>query len=399
MTPGGVLVLDGQTNQALACVRALGAAGFPVDVASRQRWPLAAWSRHCRASFRIAAETVAGFAPLVAWARRRGLTTVLPLTERSCLLLDAERATWEAAGIAVACAPGDALRRVFDKARTLAVAEACGVAVPPTRAPTSLAECRVAAEALGYPVVVKARWSNALQNGAFLQDPGAAYAATPETLEAAVLARRQGPDWPLLQRFVPGQGKGIFALCDHGRIVASFAHERLRDVRPSGSGSSLRRSIAVDPRLLAPAERLLEALAWHGPAMVEFRDDGAETPWLMEVNGRFWGSLQLAVAAGLDFPTLWVRLLRGEPVAPGAAAYREGVTVRWLWGDVKRLLYILKGRPPGFPGAYPTRVEGLRELVGRQPAGTRSETWDARDPLPALGEWVSGVRELARRLA
>ena len=167
-------------------------------------------------------------------------------------------------------------------------------------------------------------------------------------------------------------------------------------MRPSGSGSSLRRSVAVDPRLRAPAERLLAALAWHGPAMVEFRDDGVGEPWLMEINGRFWGSLQLSVAAGLDFPTMWVRLLNGEPVAP-AAPYREGVTVRWLWGDVKRLLYILKGRPRGFPGPYPTRLQGVRELIGRQPAGTRSETWDARDPLPALGEWVGGLRELAAR--
>lgn len=394
-----VLVLDGQTNQALACVRALGAAGFPVFVASPQRWPLAAWSRYCRASIRLASESAAGFAPLLPWARARGVTTVMPLTERACLRLDAQRPAWEAAGIAVGCAPGDALRRVFDKADTLMLAAACGVAVPPTRTPMSLAESLVAAEALGYPVVVKARRSNALQNGMFLPDPGTAYPATPRELEAAVLARRQGPDWPLLQRFVPGQGRGIFALCDRGRIVACFAHERLRDVRPSGSGSSLRRSIAVDPRLRAPAERLLAALVWHGPAMVEFRDDGAGEPWLMEINGRFWGSLQLAVAAGVDFPTLWVRLLRGETIALATTAYREGVTVRWLWGDVKRLLYILQGRPQGFPGPYPTRLQGLRELVARQPAGTRSETWDARDPLPALGEWVGGLRELATRVA
>jgi predicted ATP-grasp superfamily ATP-dependent carboligase len=88
-------------------------------------------------------------------------------------------------------------------------------------------------------------------------------------LTAAVQARRQGAHWPIIQGFVPGQGKGVFALCDRGRAIAWFAHERLRDVRPSGS-SSLRRSAPLDPRLLAPAERLLNALKWHGPAMVEF---------------------------------------------------------------------------------------------------------------------------------
>ena len=45
----GVLVTDGHTNPALACVRSLGRAGFNIYVASHyRRRPLAAWSRHSR---------------------------------------------------------------------------------------------------------------------------------------------------------------------------------------------------------------------------------------------------------------------------------------------------------------------------------------------------------------
>ena len=213
-------------------------------------------------------------------------------------------------------------------------------------------------------------------------------------LEESALAGRQGDCWPVIQGIVPGQGKGVFALYDHGAPVVWFAHERLRDVRPSGSGSSLRRSIPVDPRLQQPASRLLSAMAWHGPAMVEFRDDGTGAPCLMEVNGRFWGSLELAVRSGVDFPNLWAGLLHGERVeAP--ADYQTGVTLRWLWGDVKRLLYILAGPPPGCPEPYPGLLEGLREVLGPQPAGTASETWSADDPWPAAGEWVQGIGELA----
>src|SRR5437867_3035547 len=105
--------------------------------------------------------------------------------------------------------------------------------------------------------------------------------------------------------------------------------------------------------------------------MVEFRDDGAGEPCLMEVNGRFWGSLALAIASGVDFPMLWVGLLCGERVDP-PARYEIGVTVRWLWGDVKRLCYILAGPPPGCPEPYPSVLRGLRELLGSQPAWIRS---------------------------
>jgi predicted ATP-grasp superfamily ATP-dependent carboligase len=388
------LVLDGQTVQALACVRSLGRAGHPVFVASHRRRPLSAWSRYSRATFRLAGETPQAFAALRTWAAACGVRLVLPLTERACLLCNLERDAWAAAGIALGCAPQDLLAQAFDKVRTLEAAQACGVEAPPTRVPSSMAEARDAAHALGFPCVVKSRFSNAWDGHGFVADPGPGYAKSLEDLEAAVQARRQGDHWPIIQGFVPGTGKGVFALFDHGRPIAWFAHERLRDVRPSGSGSSLRRSAVLDERLRLPAERLLSQLRWHGPAMVEFRDDGDHAPYLIEVNGRFWGSLQLAVTAGADFPHWWAEVVLGRGVAE-APSYRQGVTVRWVWGDVKRFLYILAGAPAGYPGRYPTRWQGLRELLGRQPRGTQLETWSPGDRWPAVGEWVQGVSELA----
>ncbi|MGE5760003.1 MAG: hypothetical protein ACM37V_06555, partial [Gemmatimonadota bacterium] len=49
---------------------------------------------------------------------------------------------------------------------------------------------------------------------------------------------------------------------------------------------------------------------------------------------------------------------------------------------------------PGYPGRYPTVLQGLRELLGRQPPGTRSEAWQPGDRWPAVGEWVQGVGDL-----
>ena len=393
LVPDRVLVLDGYSNPALACVRSLGRAGYTVFVASHRRWPLAAWSRYCAGTCWHAEETLQGFATARAWAHAHGVRIVLPLTELACQLCNAERGQWEALDMIVGCAPEPLALRAFDKGATLRLAEACGVEIPLTRYPASLDECRAAADAIGYPCIVKPRFTAAWNGLGFVPDPGLCYVASAAGLDHAVLTRRQGTHWPVIQRFVPGQGKGVFTVCDHGRPIAWFAHERLRDIRPSGSGSSLRRSVAVDPRLRSRAERLLEAMRWHGPAMVEFRDDGVHPPWLMEVNGRFWGSLQLAIDAGCDFPRLWVDLLAGK-VVDAPRAYRDGVTVRWLWGDVKRFLYIVAGPPRGYPGAYPSVARGLQELFGRQPPGTRLEVWDRRDKWPAVAEWVEGVRDV-----
>jgi predicted ATP-grasp superfamily ATP-dependent carboligase len=392
-TPTCILVLDGHTNQALAVVRSLGRAGHRVIVASPLPRCLASWSRHCAERVPVTGESLEAYARLREFARTRAVEVVLPLTERSCLLCNLAREEWSAAGIVVGCAPADLLMRAFDKAETMRYAALADVRIPLTVSPSSHHEARAAAEAIGYPCVIKPRFSHAWTGDRFLPDRGCAYAATPDDLERALVSRRQGDLWPLVQAYVPGRGAGVFALCDRGRVLAWFAHERLRDVRPSGSGSSVRRSVALSPRLRAPAERLLASMAWHGPAMVEFRDEDGQAPCLMEVNGRFWNSLQLAVESGVDFPRLWLAVLRGEGV-PAPPVYAEGVTVRWLWGDVKRLLYVLAGPPRGCPAAYPTVWEGMREVFGRQTPESRLEVWQRGDPWPAVGEWVQGAREL-----
>ena len=388
-----VLILDGHTNQALACARSLGRAGYRILVASHVRWPLAAWSRYSTGRYRVRGETVDEYARLRKRLSGERVDWVLPLTERACVLCNLERDEWERSGARIACAPEATLDCAFDKWLTVQAAARCGVSVPETRVPTSLESLHEAASEVGYPCVVKPRFSHAWDGARFLPNRSCGYVSAKSELEGEVLGRKQNGDWPLLQAYVGGTGKGVFALCDRGRVVAWFAHERLRDVRPTGSGSSLRRSIPLEPRLREPAERLLAELSWHGPAMVEFRDDGVNPPWLMEVNGRFWTSLELAIQAGVDFPRLWLDILSEQTVRP-VDDYRTDVTLRWLWGDTRRLLYVLRGRPPGFAGQFPTRVQGVCEIFGRQPAGTRAEVWQRDDPWPALGEWLQGASEL-----
>jgi predicted ATP-grasp superfamily ATP-dependent carboligase len=318
---------------------------------------------------------------------------VLPMTERACVLCNQERADWEQAGMRIACALEETLENAFDKAATIERAVQCDVSIPPTRLPESLEDAREAAPTVGYPCVIKPRFSFTWDGASFLPHHDCAHVAQPDQLDAEVLRRYQAGNWPLVQGYVPGVGKGVFALCDQGRVVAWFAHERLREVRPTGSGSSLRRAIPLDPRLREPAERILGELRWHGPAMVEFRDDGIHPPWLMEINGRFWTSLELAIQAGVDFPRLWLEILAERPVET-ISVYRTDVTLRWLWGDMKHLMFVLAGRPRGYTGPFPSLGRSLRDVLGPQPPGTRAEIWQRADPWPALAEWLQGAREI-----
>lgn len=385
-----VLVLDGQTTPALACVRSLGRADYGVFVASTSGSPLAAWSRYCRGHFRIPSETLDGFAALRSWAQNQGVHVALPMSEISCWLCDLGRSQWEQVGIVVGCAPREVLARAFDKWAAIQTAMQCGIAVPATQFPNSLEESRRAAEDVGFPCVVKPRFSHAWSGSQFLPNLGTSYCQAPSEVESAVLSRKQAEHWPLIQAFVSGRGKGVFALRAAGRVVAWFAHERLREMHPEGSGSTLRRSIALDPCLRQQTERFLERVDWTGPAMIEFKSDGTNAPWFMEINGRFWNSLQLAIDAGVDFPLLWMRVLEGEAVDP-LSEYETGVVLRYLWGDVRRFIRILGGPRRGYSGPFPSVWQGAKELFGRQPRGTRLEILRMNDPWPAFGEWAQRI--------
>jgi len=159
--------------------------------------------------------------------------------------------------------------------------------------------------------------------------------------------------------------------------------------------SVLRESAPLDPNAVAHAEKLLTSLNWHGVAMVEFKRDNRDGSLrLMEINARFWGSLQLAIDAGVDFPRLLVEIAQGRHPAL-AGHYRIGVRSRWFWGDLDALLQILlRSRTSlNLPESHPGRLKSLWDFIQFWDRNTREEIFRMDDPRPFLLEsrrWLTG---------
>lgn len=359
-----ILVTDGDARATLAVVRALGRSGHYVAVGERQSPALAQSSRYCRERLTYPDPFENGPA-FVSWllseVQRLGIDVVLPVSDVATALVADHRAEFERI-CRVPLPPRGALLRAADKADVMRLAETLGVPIPRTFFLEEPAQIEAAAAALTFPVVVKPRRSRVRTEEGW-KACSVTYAADLADLRAKVRA------WPaaayplLLQEKIPGPGLGVFLCIHDGATVAAFSHRRLREKPPSGGVSVLSESVAMRPDLKEYAERLLTALEWNGVAMVEFKlDERDNVPKLMEINGRFWGSLQLAIDAGVDFPSILVdSLTRGGSVA-AAPAYRVGVRSRWFWGDVDSLLTTLFGNRQA--ANFPTPRTKLARVAG-----------------------------------
>jgi predicted ATP-grasp superfamily ATP-dependent carboligase len=260
---------------------------------------------------------------------------------------------------------------------------------------TNLEEASNAVQSMRYPLVLKPSASEELSPDGNLRTSGRPrYATDAAQSLAAFRDVRSRSSSVLVQEFIEGEGTGYFALMHHGEPRAEFAHRRIRDVYPTGSGSAVRVSVAVDPEIRRGSLAILSALRWHGVAMVEYRKKAGSPAVFMEVNGRFWHSLPLACYAGIDFPALLVQMAeRGD--IPASGDYPSGIRCRWVLGDFRHLVEVWKGLPPGYPGSYPGKLRTLLQVLTPVP-GTYHDLFQWRDPLPELGDWLNLVLRLVK---
>jgi predicted ATP-grasp superfamily ATP-dependent carboligase len=157
------------------------------------------------------------------------------------------------------------------------------------------------------------------------------YVQDMQELKKAVfdLNQRQG-EYPLIQEYVQGEGYGFFALLNQGSPRAIFMHKRIREYPATGGMSTCAKSV-YEPKLLEYGLKLLKKLQWHGVAMVEFKKDVHDGEFkLMEINPRFWGSLDLSIAAGVDFPHLLYKMALEGDIEP-KFSYRNGLKFSWVF--------------------------------------------------------------------
>lgn len=360
-----LIVEQGDSRGAVAAVRALARAGWTVGVASPGRVGLAAASRRCSARHDVPAahRDIDAFITAVSAAvRGGGYEVVFGAGEAEVMALSCRRQ--EVAAV-VPYADHGVVQRALDKADLEAVAVEAGFALPPGLALDAIRDPSA-------PVVVKARRHAAPERR------GAPPRIDTNVVLGAAAARRRvaeieadGAD-PIVQPFLAGDLVAYAAVADRTSRIVVDSMQVAEQIWPRHAGASCRaRTVDVDEAIAAAAQRLFTALGWLGLAELQFIVPADGTPRLIDFNGRFYGSLALAVAAGANLPAAWASLATGRESSPARA--QPGVRYQWLEADLRLAVSEPAGR----------RATAVGAALAFAPSAHHS-LLDVRDPGPAL---------------
>jgi predicted ATP-grasp superfamily ATP-dependent carboligase len=390
-----VLVTDGHFRKTLAVVRSLGRRGIHVTVGERTCLNTSFFSKYCfkrlvYPSPRRSPDRFIEF--LLNEIKRNDYDCLFPMEEETLLLLAKYHS--EISQYTYLLVPDlKKVEFVRDKRNLMQFAEAHGIPMPktyyhpPTPEPCKgqgsgpksnevqgspasnvVQDLNQFVDKFPIPAVIKPR----ISSGSF----GIVYVKKEEDFIPAYQSVHERFPFPLIQEWIPDGGGtyGLSALFDEAsNIKAAFVHKKLRMYPVQGGPSTLREGVE-HPQIMEMGLSLLKSLNWVGVGMVEFKVDPRDgIPKLMEINPRFWGSLQLAIVSGVDFPNLILKMARKESYDP-VLHYAVGKRCRWfLLGDILHFL------------SNPNRFHLRPSFFHFFDPNTSYDIISREDPLPILG--------------
>lgn len=387
MSPG-VLVLDGTPRTVVPIARSLRSHQIPVVSAGLDHNGLSVRSNSVLADVALC-DTPHFLNDTLALISRYCIDTVLPCSDRALRLLLANYDQLKL-HVTVPLPKPETVARVLSKEATIEIARSCGVPLPRTFCTDDVAAMMRLRTSLSFPIVAKPVRVGG--EAAFKVK----YFYSGDELEQFLGESPEVAANSIFQEYVPGDGVGISAVAVDGKPLMLFQHRRIHECPAMGGVACLFRSEALDTRLVRATVNILQNLRWRGPAMVEFRHNRrSDEYFLMEINGRFWGSLALAIQAGVDFPYILWEVIHGvQPALP--PAYDDGLTMRWTSGELLRFAELI--RKPNVRRRMHYNVATPFVQIGQAFApSVRSALYSREDRLPATVDVLDTLRVALRR--
>jgi predicted ATP-grasp superfamily ATP-dependent carboligase len=275
----------------------------------------------------------------------------------------------------------DQIMAVHCKDNLMRVGATLGICVPQTFIPLDIQDLTYVLDTFQFPVVLKPI------KGA----GGWGMKQVDSKEELADTYQKQlkelNLDSLMIQEYIPGSVYGTAMLFNHGQLRAQFSHKVLRAFSAGGGTPTVRIGVKF-PEMETALQKLLVHLNWHGVCQADFiRHSETGTPYLLDANPRFWGSLFGAVASGVNFPFLLYKMALEGDIEP-VLDYHIGIKTRWFWGDARGLLDKISVSKTG-------RIKAILEFLKLYERNMFYDDFSWRDPLPFF---VSPVFQLVGML-
>jgi carbamoylphosphate synthase large subunit len=190
----------------------------------------------------------------------------------------------------------------INKGVLAAFLETKGIPNPPSALPQDQEKINQIINDFGFPLLVKKTRSSA----------GRGIQKIYSTSELSVFFTNNDPDHYLIQPFLIGSDITCNVICNAGKIICHTLQES-----PVKSGEEYNANDTLtyheDEEVLRIVGEMMKQLNWHGVACVDLRRDiKTGKPYILEINGRFWGSvLPSYIKAGVNFPAILAGLSLG----------------------------------------------------------------------------------------
>jgi predicted ATP-grasp superfamily ATP-dependent carboligase len=279
--------------------------------------------------------------------------------------------------VTVASPRGDIVRTCCDKLALLRLVERLGIDHLPFQVVSVLDELTAAANAIGFPVVIRP-----LNNLIRLGHKKALIAADALDLQNLLPRWPDGQEKLLLQRFAKGERHNVFFAAQHGRILRAVETRILRTDRPDGTGLAVDgETVFPTPQLVEDTAALLASLNYTGIGLAQFiLDPESGRSCFLELNPRIAGSHAITEQVGADLSRLAIDLARKQLFVADAFSYRAGMRYAWVYGDLRGLLHALRCQEIGPVQAARWTLQILSSTF----TADLHQTWRRDDPMPTI---------------
>ncbi len=371
-----VLVTDAQMRSTLAVIRSLGKHKISITAGEETRFATGFFSKYCtnHVVYPSPTEHKEDFINfIIDLVQHKKYDMLIPVAN-PCLLPIIENEKEISQYCKIALPPKEIFLKAYNKENTLKLAMDNHVACPKTFFIYSIDDLFLNKNNFQYPLVIKPKVSAGSRGFVICH-------SFIELLENYKHITKKFGEI-LIQEYIPNGGEfGVYTLFNKdSEPISVSVQKRIRTYPVKGGPSTLRETIKNDlsDEAIKTAFRLLRLLNWVGVAMVEFRTDARDgIPKLMEINPRFWGSLELSILSGVDFPYLLYQSMNNEVIETNLH-YKAGVKCRWILpGDI---LWYLSSQD---------KIKNLPEFLRFD---LPDDIISKDDPLPTLGFGLATLR-------